>query len=218
MCFACNLELSNKNTLVELFEPSKLILQLYNSLSRKKEKFSPIETGRVKIYTCGPTVYDKAHIGNFRTFLFEDFLKRTLIALGYKVTHIMNITDVDDKTIQRANVSGKSLSEITDHFTELFWNDFEDPKGFHIFDTGTRELERIVNTYTLFKKIYYDDTDYDYNTHDVEQYNEKYVKLIVVNKKDLYQFDLFVDRLLKADAHEVKNADTVGALKQSCTQ
>ena len=87
---------------------------------------------------------------------------------------------------------------------ELFWNDFEDPKGFHIFDTGTRELERIVNTYTLFKKIYYDDTDYDYNNHDVEQYNEKYVKLIVVNKKDLYQFDRFVDRLLKADAHEVK--------------
>ncbi len=99
------------------------MLQFYNSLSRKKEKFSPIETGSVKIYTCGPTVYDKAHIGNFRTFLFEDFLKRTLIALGYKVTHIMNITDVDDKTIQRANVSGKSLSEITDHFTELFWND-----------------------------------------------------------------------------------------------
>ena len=99
------------------------MLQFYNSLSRKKEKFSPIETGRVKIYTCGPTVYDKAHIGNFRTFLFEDFLKRTLIALGYKVTHIMNITDVDDKTIQRANVSGKSLSEITDNFTELFWND-----------------------------------------------------------------------------------------------
>ena len=85
------------------------VLQFYNSLSRKKEKFSPIETGRVKIYTCGPTVYDKAHIGNFRTFLFEDFLKRTLIALGYKVTHIMNITDVDDKTIQRANVSGKTL-------------------------------------------------------------------------------------------------------------
>ena len=99
------------------------MLQFYNSLSRKKEKFSPIETGSVKIYTCGPTVYDKAHIGNFRTFLFEDFLKRTLIALGYKVTHIMNITDVDDKTIQRANISGKSLSEITDHFTELFWND-----------------------------------------------------------------------------------------------
>jgi len=87
---------------------------------------------------------------------------------------------------------------------ELFWNDFQDPKGFHIFDTGTRELERIVNPYTLFEKIYYDDTEHDYTKHDVSKYKEKYVKLIVVNKKDLYQFDLFTDRLLMADAHEVK--------------
>ena len=87
---------------------------------------------------------------------------------------------------------------------ELFWNDFQDPKGFHIFDTSTRELERIVNPYTLFEKIYYDDTTEDYKTHDVSKYKDKYVKLIVVNKKDLYQFDMFTDRLLGADAHEVK--------------
>ena len=87
---------------------------------------------------------------------------------------------------------------------EIFWNDFQDPKGFHIFDTSTRELERIVNPYTLFEKIYYDDTTEDYKTHDVSKYKDKYVKLIVVNKKDLYQFDMFTDRLLGADAHEVK--------------
>ena len=87
---------------------------------------------------------------------------------------------------------------------EIFWNDHDDPKGFHIFDTDTRELERIVNPYTLFEKIYYDDTTEDYKKHDVSKYKEKYVKLIVVNKKDLYQFDLFTDRLLKADAYEVK--------------
>ena len=87
---------------------------------------------------------------------------------------------------------------------ELFWNDFQDPKGFHIFDTATRELERIVNPYTLFEKIYYDDSEQDYSKHDVSKYKEKYVKVIVVNKKDLYQFDLFTDRLLMADAHEVK--------------
>ena len=87
---------------------------------------------------------------------------------------------------------------------EIFWNDYDDPKGFHIFDTDTRELERIVNPYTLFEKIYYDDTTEDYKKHDVSKYKEKYVKLIVVNKKDLYQFDLFTDRLLKADAYEVK--------------
>jgi len=95
---------------------------------------------------------------------------------------------------------------------EITWNDCNDPKGFHIFDTETRELERVVNPYTLFEKIYYDDTVNDYShmvgptstSYDFEKYKEKYVKLIVVNKKDLYQFDLFVDRLLKADAHEVK--------------
>jgi hypothetical protein len=87
---------------------------------------------------------------------------------------------------------------------EIMWNDHDDPKGFHIFDTGTRELERIVNPYKLFQKIFYDDTDTDYTKHDVDQYKECYVKLIVVNKKDLYGFDQFVDRLLKADSFEVK--------------
>ena len=87
---------------------------------------------------------------------------------------------------------------------QIYWNDFDDPKGFHIFDTNTRELERIVNPYILFRKIYYDDTQENYSNHDVEQYKEQYVKLIVVNKKDLYEFDKFVDRLLVADAYDVK--------------
>ena len=87
---------------------------------------------------------------------------------------------------------------------EIYWNDYDDPKGFHIFDTKTRELERIVNTNTLFCKIYYDDTTQDYMSHDISRYKNKYVKVIVVNKKDLYQFDHFVDRLLLADAHDVK--------------
>ena len=87
---------------------------------------------------------------------------------------------------------------------QIYWNDFDDPKGFHIFDTNTRELERIVNPYILFRKIYYDDTQEDYSSHDVEQYKEQYVKLIVVNKKDLYEFDKFVDRLLAVDVYDVK--------------
>ena len=87
---------------------------------------------------------------------------------------------------------------------EIYWNDYDDPKGFHIFDTKTRELERIVNTNTLFCKIYYDDTTQDYMSHDISRYKNKYVKVIVVNKKNLYQFDHFVDRLLLADAHDIK--------------
>ena len=98
---------------------------------------------------------------------------------------------------------------------EIYWNDFEDPKGFHIFDTRTRELERIVNSYTLFKKIYYDDTQENYSNHDVTQYKEQYVKLIVVNKKDLYEFDKFVDRLLAADAYDIKIIEDFSELDAS---
>jgi cysteinyl-tRNA synthetase len=72
---------------------------LFNTLSRKKETFAPIQNGLVKLYTCGPTVYDYAHIGNFRAFLFEDILKRWLLYKGYKVTHVMNLTDIDDNTL-----------------------------------------------------------------------------------------------------------------------
>ena len=87
---------------------------------------------------------------------------------------------------------------------EIYWSDYEDPRGFHIFDTETRELERIVNPYRLFEKVYYDDTTTDYTDYDMSKFKDMYVKVIVVNKKDLYQFDKFIDKLLQADAHEVK--------------
>ena len=87
---------------------------------------------------------------------------------------------------------------------ELYWNDYNDPKGFHVFDTETRELTRIENKLTIFDKIWYDDTENNYENVDVRKYDKKYIKLIVVNKKDLYQFDRFVDDLLRADTHEVK--------------
>ena len=87
---------------------------------------------------------------------------------------------------------------------EIYWNDYNDPKGFHVYDTATRELERIVNPYTLYEKIYYDDSEEDYTKHDVSKYKEKYVKLIVVNKKDLFGFDKFTDRLLKTDTYDLK--------------
>ena len=98
---------------------------------------------------------------------------------------------------------------------QITWSDYDDPKGFHIFDTETRELERIINPYILFRKIYYDDTQEDYNNHDITQYENQYVKLIVVNKKDLYEFDKFVDRLLMADAYEVKIIEDFSELDAS---
>jgi hypothetical protein len=87
---------------------------------------------------------------------------------------------------------------------EIYWNDWDDQKGFHIYDTETKTLERILNPYTIHEKIYYDDTKENYHEHDTSKYRDKYVKLIVVNKKDLYQFDQFLDKLYAADAFDIK--------------
>jgi len=138
------------------------VIRFYNSITQKKEDFSPITKGKVKLYTCGPTVYDNAHIGNFRTFLFEDFLKRTLLALGYDVYHVMNITDVDDKTIQKSNIEKKSLSEIT----KLYISNFKDDlKALSIlppdqFPNATDHIDQMINMIqTLIDKGYAYPTD-----------------------------------------------------------
>ena len=75
-------------------------LRFYNTLSRRLEDFEPLEDGHARVYTCGPTIYDFPHIGNYRTFLFEDVLRRTLRLFGYRLTQVMNLTDVDDRTIE----------------------------------------------------------------------------------------------------------------------
>jgi cysteinyl-tRNA synthetase len=98
-------------------------LVLYNTLGRELAPFRPMVPGEVKIYTCGPTVYNDVHIGNLRTFLFEDVLRRSLAYLGYKVTQVMNLTDVDDKTIRGANAQGVSLDEYTAPFIQSFFRD-----------------------------------------------------------------------------------------------
>ena len=100
-----------------------MTLKLYNTLSRRLETLEPIEPGVVRLYTCGPTVYDTAHIGNFRTFIFEDLLKRYLIYSGLQVRHVMNITDVDDKTIERAAEEGQTLAELTGRYSAQFQQD-----------------------------------------------------------------------------------------------
>jgi cysteinyl-tRNA synthetase len=98
-------------------------LRLYNTLSRQVEEFAPLQPGRVSLYTCGPTIYNYAHIGNFRTFLFEDLLRRWLEASGYDVFHIMNLTDVDDRTIAAAREKGLSLRQHVDPFARAFEED-----------------------------------------------------------------------------------------------
>ena len=96
---------------------------IHNTMTKKKEVFKPIENGKVSLYTCGPTVYDFSHIGNFRTFIFEDLLKRWLLHLGYDVKHVMNITDVDDKTIKKSMRLKLDLEKITEKYISEFMSD-----------------------------------------------------------------------------------------------
>ena len=122
------------------------MLRFYNSLTKNKENFIPIKKGKVKLYTCGPTVYDYAHIGNFRTFLFEDFLKRTLISFGYEVFHVMNITDVDDKTINKSVKEGKKLNDIAEIYTSIFKKDLENLKILppDVFPLATDHIDKMI--------------------------------------------------------------------------
>lgn len=108
-----------------MFEPSSLTLQLFNTATRKKEPFVPLVAGHVKMYTCGPTVYNYAHIGNFRTYVFEDLLRRTLKFLGFKVTQVMNLTDVDDKTIRGAIAKNITLEAFTQTYKDIFFEDLK---------------------------------------------------------------------------------------------
>lgn len=100
-------------------------IYLFNTLTRKKEKLTPIKSGHISMYTCGPTVYDFAHIGNFRTYVFEDLLRRTLKFFGYQVFQVMNLTDVDDKTIKGAIKDQQSLTEYTKQFKDAFFKDLD---------------------------------------------------------------------------------------------
>jgi cysteinyl-tRNA synthetase len=98
-------------------------IKVFNTLTRETEKFKPIETGKAGIYTCGPTVYDYAHIGNFRAFLFEDLLKRWLKFRGFKITHVMNLTDIDDKTIKGSQNQQTPLKQFTEFYIKAFFED-----------------------------------------------------------------------------------------------
>src|SRR5215475_13249862 len=100
-----------------------MALRFYNTLTQQVEEFAPERDNTVRMYTCGPTVYDFAHIGNFRTFTFVDILRRWLRLSGFTLDHVMNITDSDDKIIPNAAASHKTLDEYTRVYTEAFFED-----------------------------------------------------------------------------------------------
>ena len=99
--------------------------RLYNTLTRQVEPFAPADGACVRMYACGPTVYNPAHLGNFRTFLFEDLMRRALRLRGWTVNQVMNLTDVDDKIIKRANERGLTITEVTNPVIEIFHKDRE---------------------------------------------------------------------------------------------
>lgn len=123
-----------------------MALQLYNSVARKQETFQPVQAGKVTLYTCGPTVYNYIHIGNLRTFLFEDLLRRWLVYSGYEVKHVKNMTDVDDKTIAGAQVEKMLLSEFTQKYGLLFLEDMRTVGALsaHQYPLATKHIPQIL--------------------------------------------------------------------------
>ena len=146
------------------------MIKLFNTLSREKEEFIPLKKGEVGVYTCGPTVYNFPHLGNLRTYIFEDVLKRTLIYNGYKVKHVMNITDVghltsdadegEDKLEKEAKIEGKKPLEIADFYTKAFKQDLSSLNIFppNIYCAASKHIKEQVE---LVKKLVEKDFAYD---------------------------------------------------------
>ncbi|HPP30811.1 MAG TPA: cysteine--tRNA ligase, partial [bacterium] len=128
------------------------MLRFYNTLTKRKEEFKPIREGLAGLYTCGPTVYDLAHIGNFRAYVFEDLLHRYLEYRGFRVIRVMNITDVDDKTIKGSQKEGISLKEFTDRYISAFLEDMEKLR-LKKPDYLPRATEHIPEMVSLIKKL-----------------------------------------------------------------
>ena len=125
----------------------RMSLKVYNTATRSVDKFEPLEQGRVRVYACGPTIYDHAHIGNFRSFLFFDLVHRYLEWCGYEVCFVMNLTDVDDKVIEAASREGVSLEEHTRPFGEVFLADSTvlGIRPADVYPRATKYVDRMVD-------------------------------------------------------------------------
>ncbi|MDP6599908.1 MAG: cysteine--tRNA ligase [Candidatus Woesearchaeota archaeon] len=179
-----------------------MTLKLYNTLTRKKELFKPIKNKQVGMYTCGPTVYDYAHIGNFRAYISSDVLKRYLKYKGFRVKHIMNITDVEDKTIKGAIKEHISLKKYTKKFEKAFFEDLEklNIDKADIFPRATDHIKEMVDIIEnlLKKKIAYKAKDGIY--FDISNFKD-YGNLSRVELKNLE-----VGERVKEDQYEKEEA------------
>ncbi|HEV7701634.1 MAG TPA: cysteine--tRNA ligase [Pyrinomonadaceae bacterium] len=128
------------------------MLKFFNTLTRQVEKFQPLEDNKVRMYICGPTVWNFAHIGNFRTFVFGDILRRYLRFKGYELTHVFNLTDVDDRIINEATARGITIDDFTAPFIQYFWEDF-DALGNERPEVTPRATHHIVEMIEIIAKL-----------------------------------------------------------------
>lgn len=190
------------------------MLKLHNTLSKEVEEFKPIDDQNIRVYSCGPTVYDHAHIGNLASYIFADTLRRVLTVSGYSVTQVMNYTDVDDKTIRRSLESypklepRQALEELTSHYTELFLDDMKrignDINGV----TFMRATDHIEAMKQLIAGLH--DKDFAYIAEDgvyfsVEAYKSSgkiYGQLLKIDSENTSQARIQNDEYDKASAHD----------------
>ncbi len=128
------------------------MLRFYNTLSRQTEDFHPINEGHVGMYVCGPTVWNFAHIGNFRTFIFADVLRRYLKFKGFSVNHVFNLTDIDDRIINEAAAKGVSIDEFTAPYIKAFWEDF-DALGMERPEVTPRATHHVAEMIEIISKL-----------------------------------------------------------------
>ena len=161
-------------------------LKLYNTLSNMIEPFKEIKEGKVGLYMCGPTVYDSAHIGNFRSNTFQDIVKRYLLYSGYEVKHVMNITDIDDKIIKKALDQNVSIQEITKEHTDSFFADLEalNIMKADVYPKATEHIEEMKDMVSVLLK-----KEFAYKKGDSVYFNiekfDKYGKLANIKKENL---------------------------------
>lgn len=182
-----------------------MALEIFNSLKREIEEFKPIQETNVGLYTCGPTVYNYPHIGNYRAYIFTDILKRYLKYRGYNVKHVMNITDVDDKIIRDSQAQSKTLKEFTEFYTKGFYED-RDSLNIIPADTYTKATDYIKEMLELTEKLI--DNDHAYIGEDGSVYfsikkDSEYGKLSQFKLSDLKEN---AEGRIKKDEYDKDNA------------
>ena len=177
-------------------------MKLYNSLTHKIEEFQPINSSYVGVYSCGPTVYDHLHIGNLRSFIFSDLLIRLLKLNGYQTIYVMNVTDVDDKTIKRSQTENKTLNEVTEFYTQIFLEDLKRINNL-LPDKLPKATEEIAGMVELTKTLLDKGFAYKSKTGDIYFDISKFESYGKLAQIDLNKFKQNAEgRLSDADEYE----------------